>query len=145
MFAVSFLAPGRYSLVAHDHDAGWGVAGPVEVRVGTATVVEVSMQAGASVQGLLHADWEPRAREYRVEAIDPRGIRVVRGRYHRELQGVNGERYRLGHLWPGTWTINVVGDDRVLRSTNVVVKGAETRAVDLWPEPPVRPARRTAE
>jgi len=122
-FCVSFLRPGLYSLLAHNPQEGWARADGLAVSNNVCDAGVFSLAAGATVCGELQTSFEKRADSYEIIATESSGVRMSIGS---RVDGRNGERFSFANLWPGDWSIELLGDGEELRVARIPVTGNGT-------------------
>lgn len=127
-FCVSFLEKSTYTVWIHSPQRGWARLNGLAVSNNVCDAGEIKLAPGAAVKGELFASFEKRADSYEVEATSGDGVRITSGL---PVGGRNGEKFSFANLWPGEWTISLLGDDEVLRSIKVSVEGCKTVEADL--------------
>ncbi len=125
-FAIRFVRPGTYTLIAHDEKNGWGKAPEFQVGNGIAKAAPIKLVAGGSVQGRVIARVACLVPDA-VVAVDSTGIEIADRKFGQsELM-----EYRIPHLWPGEWTIKLLAEKHEVASTRVKISGIEAVTSDL--------------
>ena len=125
-FAIRFVQPGTYSLVAHDEKHGWGKGPPLPVGNEIAKAAPIKLVPGGLVQGRIVAR-TPCPVPDAVVAVDSTGIEIR----DREFGETDLMEYRIPHLWPGEWTIKLLDRGNVITSLRVKISGREAVTKDL--------------
>ena len=125
-FCVHYLPPGTYSLFIHDPKAGFCRVDDVEVAAGVVDVGEHTLLGGATVSGAIHFARPSRVPD-EIVAIGPSGVSVRQ----EVLIYSSFDRFELGGLWPGLWTISARSGDQVLATGAVDVKATGTFQLTL--------------
>jgi len=130
-FCLRYLEPGKYTLFAYDDERGW--ARLDGVALGRHEVFDVTfgpLVRGGTIIGKVVLRSTNRAPD-RLRATDSRGVAVeVYG-----FEGVDGEEFAIGNLWPGEWTVTLPGGDNVLATAKVRLQGTETVRCELVTRP----------
>ena len=122
-FCVRYLEPGDYTLFAHDPKLGWALE-DVSVKSDVTDIGEHRLDAGGTMRGTISFG-RPSIRPDQVVATGPSGVSLtipVRESY---------DRFELGGLWPGSWTITVLGGRELLATARVEIADTEEARVDL--------------
>lgn len=137
-FCVRFLPPGEYVLYAHmpykkfqfgkSLIPGWCRLGTVMLDDDTRDIGVHEIKEGGTVQGTVNLE-SSRPSATALIVTDSRGIRL----HALDFKGLNGERFTMGGLWPGEWSISLVADDVVIASAKASVSATETTTVTLSP------------
>ena len=125
-FAIRYVRPGTYSLIAHDEKRGWG-KGP-QFRLGNeiAKADPIKLVAGGLVQGRIVAR-TPCPVPDAVVAVDSNGVEIP----DRNFGQSDLMEYRIPNLWPSEWTIKLLERGNVVASTPVKITGIEAVTSDL--------------
>jgi hypothetical protein len=125
-FAIRYVRPGTYSLIAHDEEQGWGKGRQFDVGNEIAKTAPIKLFAGGLVRGRIVARTPCRVPDA-VVAVDSNGIEIPDRKF-----GQSGlMEYRIPHLWPGEWTIKLLERGNVVASTPVKISGVEAVTSDL--------------
>ena len=121
---MRYLEPGDYTLFAHDPKLGWALE-DVSVKSDVTDIGEHRLDPGGTIARyhLLRAAVYPSRTQ--VVATGPSGVSLtipVRESY---------DRFELGGLWPGSWTITVLGGRELLATARVEIADTEEVRVDL--------------
>jgi len=130
-FCVRYLPPGRYTLYAHDYDAGWRNLGSTSVNNDITDVGEHRLIAGASLEvqvKLLNHTALPDT----LVAMDQHGVAIEAPDY----EILNGQHYSIGNLWPGHWDVVLRSGNETLATARVILPAAGTINCDLVNDSP---------
>lgn len=130
-FAFRFVAPGAYSLHAHDHEAGWCRIGPVNVGSETFDVRVHRLKRGGEISGTVVGVMGKEPPD-NILATASNGVSIDISSSH--FVGYHGEPFVFSNLWPDEWTVKLCSGDTVLASGKATLKGTEKARVDLTPE-----------
>jgi hypothetical protein len=123
-FCLRYLAPGAYTLFAHDPKAGWSRIENVNVSANVTDVGERQLTAGGTIRGNISFR-RPSPVPNEVVAISS-GSTPVRLSF--ELNA-SFDHFELPNLWPGRWKIMVCSDQTVLATAST--EFSEKQTVEL--------------
>jgi hypothetical protein len=125
-FCVRYLDPGDYTLFAHDPKAGWARVENVSVASNVTDIGERHLAPGGTIRGTISFG-RPCAVPDAVVATGPSGVSLtIPFTVYSSF-----DRFELGGLWPGSWTIKVLGGGELLGIARTQIAGTEEVRVDL--------------
>jgi hypothetical protein len=125
-FCVRYLPADDYTLVAHDHGAGWCKLAETAVKDNTTDIGMHLLAPGGAIIATLPARWAA-DQSVAVTAVDSQGILIE----HPVGDESEGKTVAYSNLWPGKWTVRLTKDDRVIVEKAVALRGTETIICDL--------------
>ena len=130
---MRYLEPGTYTLFAHFRKAGWSRVENVTVAAAVTEIGERPLTRGGTVLGSI---------SFRRPCPVPDEI-IATGPSQISLEPFDPDsgfdRFELGGLWPGQWTITVRGGGEVLATARTEVSATEMVPMELAAEPGRRP------
>ena len=125
-FCVRYLDPGDYTLFAHDPKAGWSRVENVHVASNVTDIGERRLARGGTIRGNISFG-RPCVVPDAVVATGPTGVSLtIPSAVYSSF-----DRFELGGLWPGSWTIKVLGGGELLSIARTQIAGTEEVRVDL--------------
>jgi hypothetical protein len=125
-FCVRYLDPGDYTLFAHDSKAGWSRVENVSVASNTTDIGERRLAPGGTIRGTISFG-RPCVVPDAVVATGPSGVSLtIPFTVYSSF-----DRFELRGLWPGSWTIKVLGGRELLGIARTKIVGTEEVRVDL--------------
>jgi hypothetical protein len=123
-FCLRYLDPGIYTVVVRDPAAGWVRADDVRVGAGVTDVGELRLKPGGSVRGTVKFR-APCPLPDELTATGPLGVTWRDARKYVLSEYTSLERFEVGGLWPGAWTIRLRSGGMELASAVVIISKTE--------------------